>query len=454
MNAIDPNAGPCAGSAVAHAVLDADAALLSADPALHALHLRAGGSDGGPLAVPQLATIARLARRLGIVVSRRVTVADEDADIDLWVRAQPEGDRVRLAASGWSEQPAWRPGSTGTAAMPAGDWRWETDASLRLTFLSPDGTDGFDAFAQLGRPVTAVFAFDEAVGGGMPILDALARRRPFRDQPATLRPTGATVVLEAAIRGDPEGGFAGLVGSARAVDRADVGEKAMPHAFTAGLDRALRAPLARIVANADSISARADGPITDDYADYAADIASAGRHLLGLVDGLVDLQAIERPDFRPAADPIDLADVARRAAGLLAVRAERAGVAIARPAPDIVAPAIGDFGRTLQIMVNLVGNAVRYAPAGSAVAIDVLSEGDVAWATVSDRGHGIAPDDQERVFEKFERIDQSEPSGSGLGLFIARRLARAMGGDLTLRSAPGNGASFTVSLPARQAARE
>lgn len=448
MNAIDPNGA----GAVAHAVLDAGGGLLSADPALEALHARAGGIVGGPMAVPQLATIARLARRLGIVVSRRVTVADEDADIDLWVRAQPEGDRIRLAASGWSEQPAWRPAGTATAA-PAGDWRWEADASLRLTFVSLDGTSGFDAFALLGRPMTALFAFDEGVGGSLPILDALARRRPFRNQPATLRPTGAAVVLDAVIRHDDGGGFAGLIGSVRQVEP-DVDGETMPHAFTAGLDQALRTPLARIVANADSISARAEGPIADDYADYATDIANAGRHLLGLVDGLVDLQAIERPDFRPLSEPIDLADVARRAAGLLTVKAERADVAIARPAVDARAPAVGDFGRTLQIMVNLVGNAVRYAPAGSAIDIAVAAEGGVVRATVSDRGKGIAPDDQARVFEKFERVDPTEPGGSGLGLFIARRLARAMGGDLTLRSGAGEGATFTLSLPAGQPARE
>ncbi|SFP64383.1 sensor histidine kinase [Sphingomonas rubra] len=450
MNAVDPNGTV----AVAHAVLDADGALLSADPALEALHARAGGVAGGSMAVPQLASIARLARRLGIVVSRRITVADEDADLDLWVRAQPEGDRIRLAASGWSEQPAWRP-SAEMPAVPAGDWQWESDASLRLTFLSLDGAGGFDPFTLLGRPLTALFVFDEGAGGGLPILDALARRRPFRDQPATVRLTGAPVVLDAVIRHDAEGGFAGLAGSAReAVTDEGEGDATTPGAFAAGLDRALRAPLGRIVANADSISARADGPIADDYAAYATDIAGAGRHLLGLVDGLVDLQAIERSDFRPLAEPIDLDDVVRRAAGLLAVKAERAGVAIVRVPSDARASAIADFGRTLQIMVNLVGNAVRYAPPGSQVEIAVERAGAAVRVTVSDRGKGIDREDQARVFEKFERVDPSEPGGSGLGLFIARRLARAMRGDLTLRSEAGAGAAFTLSLPAGQPAGE
>jgi len=441
------NAFDSSGSAaVAHAILDADGALLSADPALEALHARAGGIVGGVMAVPQLATIARLARRLGIVVSRRVTVADDEADIDLWVRAQPEGERVRLAASGWTEMPAWRP-SRGGATLPGDGWRWETDGSLRLTFVSLDGATGFDPFALLGRPLTALFGFDEGEDGAMPILDALARRRPFRDQPATLRPTGGAVRLDALVRPDPQGAFGGLTGTARPIDP-DVQGDTMPATFTAGLDRALRAPLARIVANADSIHARADGPIDDDYADYAADIASAGRHLLGLVDDLVDLRAIEKPDFHPAAEPIDLADVARRAAGLLAVRADRAGVGIVRPGFDARVPAIGDFGRTLQILVNLVGNAVRYSPAGTSVEVVAASTEGRATVTVADRGKGIAPDDQARVFEKFERVDPTEPGGNGLGLFIARRLARAMGGDLTVASTPGEGARFTLTLPA------
>jgi len=217
--------------------------------------------------------------------------------------------------------------------------------------------------------------------------------------------------------------------------------------FTTGLDRALRRPLARIVANADSIQAEADGPIARDYADYAADIATAGRHLLDLVDDLVDLQAIERPDFAPEIEAIDLADVARRAAGLLAVRADHAGVILDRPDQDEHAAGLGDFRRCLQIVVNLIGNAIRYSPQGERVFVTAMIINDRACVTVADHGKGIAEKDQARIFEKFERIDPSEPGGNGLGLFIARRLARAMGGDLTVTSAPGEGALFTLALP-------
>lgn len=444
---------------IAHAIVSLDGMLQSADPALVALNARAGGAIGAPVAVPQLATIIRLARRLGIIVSRGVVVADEDVDIDLWVRAQPEGDTIRLAVSGWREMPAWRPAVSRDAradfVRSGTDWRWETDAALRLTFLSLEAgpIHGFDAFALLGKPLTALFVLDTQGDGGLPILDSLARRRPLAAQPARLRGSDKPVTLTAEVRHDADGAFAGFVGGARMVV-ADIAapeleDDTLSADFTSGLDRALRKPLARIVANADSINAQADGPVQADYADYAADIASAGRHLLELVDDLVDLQAVERPDFTLAVEPIDLADVARRAAGLLTVRASNADVTIARPSPAASVPAMGDFRRVLQILVNLIGNAVRYSPPGALVSVTVTGGAGVATVLVADQGKGVAPEDQARIFDKFERVDPSEPGGSGLGLFIARRLARAMQGDLEIESEPGEGARFALTLPAQ-----
>jgi len=158
---------PSTESPIAHAIVAPDGSLSFADPALIALNQRAGGMRGAPLAVPQLATIARLARRLGIVVSRGVVVADDETDVDLWVRAQPDGENVRLTVSGWREIAAWRPArpSPDTQDEFLGsdtDWRWETDSALRLTFVTLDAgpKHGFDAFALLGQPLTAMFSLD------------------------------------------------------------------------------------------------------------------------------------------------------------------------------------------------------------------------------------------------------------------------------------------------------
>ena len=145
-------------TAVALAEVAGDGVLLSADPILLALNSRAGGVIGAPIAVPQLAMISRLARRLGIAVSRSVVIADDDVDLDLWVRAQPEGDTVGLAVSGWRELQPWRPAAPNPGAgvdflSSGADWRWETDAALRLTFVSPDAGPrmGVDPLGGAGR---------------------------------------------------------------------------------------------------------------------------------------------------------------------------------------------------------------------------------------------------------------------------------------------------------------
>jgi signal transduction histidine kinase len=457
MNMSEPMLPPVRG------LVDAAGRLVEAEQRLHDLNARAGGTLGAPLAVPQIATIARLAQRLGILVSRAVVAADGDDDVELWVRAEPDGGGVRLAITGWRTRTPWQPAATaqqrdGDFLRSAADWLWETDAALRLNFvtLSAGARYGFDASGLLGQPLTKLFVLGEDNEGGFPILGGLALHQGFDGQLATIRATGRRVRLSANPRTDESGAFAGFVGSVEVLAEEARPAADMPQAdaataaFAARLDQALRGPLDRIIANADSISAKAEGPLRQDYADYAADIATAGRHLAGLVDDLVDLQFIERPDFAVAAEAIDLADVARRAAGLLAVRANEARVRIDKPAADESLAATGEFRRALQVLVNLIGNAVRYSPPEGMVWIRIEREAGLCAVIVADQGKGIAAEDQKRIFEKFERVDPREPGGSGLGLYIARRLARAMGGDVTVDSAPGQGARFVFTLPCRK----
>lgn len=460
MNAIDPGLPPVRG------LVDAAGRLVEADSRLHDLNARAGGAIGAPLAVPQLATLVRLVQRLRILVSRAVVAADGDDDIDMWVRADPDGETggVRLSITGWKARQSWQPLADPDArardfVRSAANWLWETDSALRLTHVSANAgaRHGFDAGPLLGQPLTRLFILAEDASGMFPILGALALRQRFDNQPAQIRATGRPVLLSAAPRSDAAGLFAGFAGATQMVETPrppvpivpQTADQGLPEAFSTRLDKALRAPLGRIIANADSINAQSEGPLRQDYADYAADIATAGRHLLGLVDDLVDLQAIERPDFIVAHEAIDLADIARRAAGLLGVRAATNNVRIDRPSTQESLPATGEFRRALQVLVNLIGNAVRYSPPDGMVWIRAERDGDFAAVVVADQGKGIALADQVRIFEKFERIDVTEPGGSGLGLYIARRLARAMGGDVTVDSAPGQGARFVFTLPHR-----
>jgi hypothetical protein len=422
-------------------VLDADGRLIEAGPRLAALHRSAGGRQGGMLAVPQVAALARLARRLGITVSRAAIAAHDAGDLELWVRAEPVHDRTLLTISEWKLLPAHGPRRHDPAHSPAATvreaWSWDTDESLRLTAISDPAER-----AHVGKPLTSLFRLREQDDGSLPILLALAERRRFEGQRAALRSNADRhFTLSGFPLVDGTGRFAGFHGSAEVEEQPEPKSQGAPA-------EPLRGPLGEIIAEAEAIGEAADGPLGEHYATYAGDIASAGRHLLSLVDDLGDLQAIEHADFSVANDPIDLALIARQAATLLAVRAAEGQVRLSAPPGDQASPATGDHRRVFQILVNLIGNAIRYSPPQEAVEIKVGGEGMSMFVSVTDRGKGIAAADQERVFAKFERVDPHEPGGTGLGLYIARRLARAMGGDIALASMPGLGARFTLTLPA------
>jgi signal transduction histidine kinase len=450
---------------IVNATVDLQGRLISADPRLEALHRDAGGEPGGKVAIPQIATLARLAMTLAIPVSRPVIVADGNRTLDLHVRARLVDGQVNLAISGWDKVVVPEAadlnhvGREHDFARLEADGAWETDRALRIVRLS-NGVDahlGSGLTALIGKPFAAVFALVPDQEGDLPLLASLAQRAPFKGQRAELAGfPGQPIEISGEPTFDMAGHFSGLRGTlarvgdpAAAVNDEDVTVHAH-YGFAEKLDTALRAPLGRIVSHADAIGEQETGPLRHDYVDYSKDIAAAGRHLLGLVDDLVDLQAIERPDFKIESEELDLADVARRAAGLLSVRASAKQVRIDRPDDDEELLAHGEFRRVLQILVNLIGNAVRYSPEGSMVWIRTEIEEDLAVIVVADQGKGIAPQDHDRIFEKFERVDPSEPSGSGLGLYISRHLARAMGGDITVDSAPGFGARFALMLPIRR----
>ncbi|MFZ5706179.1 MAG: sensor histidine kinase [Pseudomonadota bacterium] len=493
--------------------IDAQGRLTEADPPLLRLQQKAGGVAGGPLALPQLGQIARLSRRLGIPIARQVIAACDDQDVALWVSVRPaeDGDGVALAITGWQENAASQPAPAIEAmrwrdfSRAAADWIVETDALLRIAH-APASLP-----AAIGEPVETLLAFGHDEAGATSIMAAAMRADRFEDAEARfLLGPGVAVHVAGVPLFRASDGFSGyqllisrretprLAASiaAGAIGRAD--PPPLDAAFGTALGRAMREPLDRIIAHADSISDRGDGPVRRAYASYAEDIAGAGRHLLALVEDLVDLQTIERPDFRPDAEPVDLIDAAARAAGLLAVRADIAQVRIIGPAtgtggagqmgsstlsadaafapqalPGAAASATlgdptdgmaahwrpipraprspivarGDFRRILQVLINLLSNAIRHTPAGGTVRVDCAREGDIAAVIVADQGDGIAPDDQERIFDRFERLGLHDGTGSGLGLYISRRLARAMGGELGVDSAPGDGARFVLTLP-------
>jgi len=437
------------------ALLDGEGRIVSAGEPLLALQRQAGGAADGPLAVPALAALVHLARRLAIPLSRAVTVADGAMDIDLWVDVRPTEEGFAMAILDWQARRPHEPtfGRDGQAG-----WPWQIDAHLRFQSFDADAATLGHAPPRAGDLLTAYFQLDTGAAEAefaMPLIEALALRAPFDGQIGRLRADNAIVYqLSGEPLTEPSGALIGYRGHALRIEGTTAENPAsapdtslFSPALAQRLDQALRQPIGRIIAHASTISGQHEGPLRQDYADYAADIAVAGRHLMALVDDLADLQAIERPDFTTLREEVDLADVARRAAGLLKVRAGARQIRIQAPTVDEQLIVRAEYRRTLQILVNLVGNAVRYSPPASMVWVRVDEDGGRARAVVADQGSGIDPADHERIFERFERLGRSGDGGSGLGLYLSRRLARAMGGDVTLESAPGQGARFTLDLP-------
>jgi anti-sigma regulatory factor (Ser/Thr protein kinase)/PAS domain-containing protein len=429
--------------------LDGQDRLISADPDLVALQVEAGSHVGSQLALPQIAAIARLARNLGVPIYRNAIAAGADHDVELWVRATPEGEEVSLILERWIYRPPAAP-RLGTLVpheqhieIGAAPEEWAANEDLAIVSISSGLAEklGTSAEEAIGKPLTRFVKLEENEGGELPLLVAATSRTDFDGQRARPRRGSDEVLI---LRGTPvtsaDGRFAGFQGEAFGESSVVVtahGDHAPE--LDGIIDEALRSPLDRIIASADRIVQQSDGPLRSDYADYAGDIAAAARHLLSVIQSMSGEPGKDK-------DRVDLVALATEAIGLLEATARAQGVTIVSE-PSRQVPAHGDTRGVIQILVNLLGNAVRHSPNGGTVTITFDRSDGFARAHVTDQGPGIAAEDQQRIFERFERAKGAE-GGSGLGLAIARRLAHSMGGDITLESELGQGARFTVSLPA------
>lgn len=427
--------------------LDKVGRLIAADPELETLQREAGSTLGQTLALPQVAAVAQLARKLGTAVGRPAVAASPEHDIELWVNAKPEGDEIALSLEGWTIRPPAGPrlasilggGSEDAAATSQNEW--STDEELRIISLSADFARLLDVDVgdTAGAPLTRVVRLEEDDSGEMPLISALAGRRSFSGQRARSRSDDTCLFL---LNGDvvtaADGGFAGFRGTAE--NEKDGGAaNGRAAAIDHALDELLRSPVDRIIESAERIVERADGPINSDYAGYGSDIASAARHLLSVLRAM-------REDAAQGNDAVDLAALSAEAVIMLESSAEERGVVIKLDGSEPLL-ANGEERAIRQILVNLIVNAIRYSPENGTIRLSFVRTAGTASVTVADEGPGIAAGDEHRIFERFEQAQPKEGS-TGLGLAISRRLARSMGGDVSLDSAPGEGARFTLTLPA------
>jgi len=449
----------------ARGLTDAEDRLLSADRPLAELQERCGGSIPGMLAIPELLDLVKQGRSMGLRLAREFSAFDGEDRVTGFVRINPlsgeeDGAVCELLVENWHRDPMSVEDERDAIARidmidrATAELTARLDADQRVQTVDSDAPD-------LERLVRVLRSKSEKPWSEYVKIDGIAHQQPLHWRLLD----GAECVVDGSfrrwrIRLLPIGGASSaLMGFELLLianhpmpheEEADPDKAASSNASLIGgaLTPALRQPISRIIANAETIRSRLAGPLREEYSDYAADIASAGKHLATLLDDLVDLEVVESADFTTARERVDLVDAARSAAGILGVKARDKSIDIELPQKGEVLAATGEFRRVLQILLNLIGNAINYSPVESRIVIGIAPVSD-GWVSLSiaDNGPGIPEDQQRRVFNKFERLGRDGDGGSGLGLYISQRLAHAMGGNLTLESEVGQGTEFTLTLP-------
>jgi heavy metal sensor kinase len=207
----------------------------------------------------------------------------------------------------------------------------------------------------------------------------------------------------------------------------------------------LRSPITRIRGTAEVTLAT--GKSLNEYETLAASTIEECDRLLDMINTMLLISKTEANVDQLSREEIDLAKLARDACELFGPSAEDQGIHLRCTAPGGVRLS-GDAGMIQRMISNLLDNAIKYTPQGGAVTVSLAEEGARVRLAVEDTGCGISPGDLPRVFERFYRADQSRSKpGIGLGLSLARAIARAHGGEVTAASTPGQGSTFTVSLP-------
>jgi signal transduction histidine kinase len=221
--------------------------------------------------------------------------------------------------------------------------------------------------------------------------------------------------------------------------------------FLANMSHELRTPLNAVIGFSEVLEGRIFGELNEKQAEYVSDIRTSGRHLLTLINDILDLSKIEAGRMDLLVSSFALSDVLENCVALLRERATSQGIALGFEVDPGIGVIEADERMLKQVLFNLLSNALKFTARGGHVGVRAHAVGDDVVISVRDDGVGIAPADQARIFEEFQQVGTSHlQEGTGLGLAISRRFVHLHGGSLRVESEPGHGSMFTVTLPRTQ----
>jgi signal transduction histidine kinase len=223
--------------------------------------------------------------------------------------------------------------------------------------------------------------------------------------------------------------------------------------FLANMSHELRTPLNAIIGFSEVLIDRMFGELNEKQEEYLKDIYASGTHLLSLINDILDLSKIEAGRMELELSDFDLPTALDNALMLVRERAQRRSLALHKNVDAGVGQIQGDERKIRQVVLNLLSNAIKFTPEGGQVAVQAVPRDGCVEVSVSDTGVGIAPEDQEKVFEEFRQVGTADKKaeGTGLGLTLCRKFVELHGGKIWVKSELDVGSTFTFTIPVRHA---
>jgi signal transduction histidine kinase len=217
--------------------------------------------------------------------------------------------------------------------------------------------------------------------------------------------------------------------------------------FLANMSHELRTPLNAIIGFSEILAEKMFGDINEKQTEYLQDILESGRHLLSLINDILDLSKIEAGRMELELAEFDLPSAIENALILVRERASRRGIRLGSTIDGRLGMIGGDERKVKQVLLNLLSNALKFTPEGGRIDVDARFYGEMVEVSVTDTGIGIAPEDQGAVFEEFRQVGTADKKAEGTGLGLSRKFIELHGGRIWVKSEIGVGSTFTFTLP-------